>query len=109
MGLAFISSAHVADAETIAQVTEKLLAKSPEAAFRSAIENKDFRLLTIPFCGGVTPGFNFRDYHGKKPEENNLFLSCHALLGDEEMSALKRLEAWVEKYNSQMFSQLNKK
>lgn len=84
------------------------MANSPEAAFNLAQQKDDLRLITIPFCGGATPGFNFGSYSGdNKPQENNLGIDCYSLLGEKDMEALQKLEPWVAKYNSLVFKALN--
>jgi len=98
----------IANAGKIKEVADGIIKQSPETAFEEALKANDYRLITIPFCGGITPGFKFMEYRGNRPEENNLGLSCHALLGNEEIKALKELENWVTKYNSLMFKKLNK-
>ena len=105
--LLFITFVGDVNAETIEQVADRLLKQTPELAFEKAVVKKDFRLLTIPFCGNVTPGFNFSSYQGPMPKENNFGLYCDVLLGEEEFKALRRLEKWVKKYNSLMFTQIN--
>jgi hypothetical protein len=96
-----------ANAGTISQVADKLLAKSPETAFEEAVAKDDLRLITIPFCDEAAPGFDFRSYKGERPINNDLGMSCRSLLGDDEMKALLRLEAWVGKYNSLVFKKLD--
>ena len=104
--LVLASVAGSAIAGPISDVTDKLLAKTPEAAFDEAVAKNDLRLLTIPFCDDVAPGFDFRAYKGKDLQNNDLGIACHTLLGDDEMKALFRLEDWVAKYNALMFEKL---
>jgi hypothetical protein len=65
------------------------------------------RVLTVPYCELAAPGFNLRDYKGKELKNNDLGLSCDALLGENEMKALLKLEAWVAKYNSLLYDKLS--
>ena len=109
LSLALALFSFLAHAGTIQEVANGILKQSPETAFEEAIKANDYRLITIPFCGGVTPGFKFSEYQGKRIDENNLGLTCYSLLGSDEMKALKELEKWVTKYNALMFDELHKK
>jgi hypothetical protein len=104
--LVIASIVHGASAGTISEVTEKMLARTPEAAFEDAVAKNDLRVLTIPFCDEVAPGFDFRAYKGKELQNNDLGMTCRSVLGEDELKALLRLEAWVGKYNSLVFDKL---
>jgi hypothetical protein len=102
-----LSTANTIHAGTISEISEKLLAKTPESAFQEAAAKNDLRILTVPYCDLAAPGFNFRDYKDKELKNNDLGLSCAALLGENEMEALLKLEAWVAKYNSLLHDKLS--
>ena len=99
----------ITHAGPISSLTESLLSQTPAAAFSEAAANNDVRMITIPFCGGITPGFNFREYSGPRPIMNDFGITCHTLLGSEEMKALNKLEAWATKYNELVYEHLNVK
>jgi len=105
--LMFLSTANTVHAGTISEVSEKLMAKTPESAFQEAAAKNDLRILTIPYCDLDAPGFNFRDYKGKELKNNDLGLTCAALLSENEIKALFKLEAWVAKYNSLLYEKLS--
>jgi hypothetical protein len=103
----FLPIASTTHAGTISDISEKLLAKTPESAFQEAAAKNDLRILTVPYCELAAPGFNFRDYKGKELKNNDLGLSCAALLGESEMKALIKLEAWIAKYNALLYDKLS--
>lgn len=105
--LLLLSTANTTHAGLISDMSEKLLAKTPEIAFQEAVEKNDLRILTVPYCELAAPGFNFRDYKGKELKNNDLGLSCATLLGENEMKALLKLEAWVAKYNALLYEKLS--
>lgn len=105
--LLFLSAANTIHAGTISETSEKLLAKTPESAFQEAVAKNDLRILTVPYCELAAPGFNFRDYKGEELRNNDLGMSCAALLGENEMKALLKLEAWVAKYNALLYEKLS--
>lgn len=105
--LVFLSTANTIHAGAITDISKKLLAKTPESAFEEAAAKNDLRILTVPYCELAAPGFNFRDYKGKELKNNDLGLSCDAVLGENEMKALLELEAWVAKYNALLYEKLS--
>ena len=102
-----LSSANTIHAGTISEISEKLMAKTPESAFQEAAAKNDLRILTIPYCDLDAPGFNFRDYKGEELKNNDLGLTCAALLSESEIKALLKLEAWVAKYNALLYEKLS--
>jgi len=104
--LIFISITGSVSAGTIADASKKMLAQSPENAFKEAVARNDLRILTLPYCEDVAPGFDFRDYKGEELKNNDFGLSCHSLINDDEIKTLQKMEAWIAKYNALLHDKL---